>query len=133
MAEIVGLIATGLQFLDTVSKAREYSHDFRSAPKDQQQLLLEIKQLHPLLREVHNRIQSNSSGGRGLREFEAPLNQLNVMTVQLAKTLTPGGTVGKAASRLAWPLWGKKDVEEGLRTIERLKTLLNAWLGLDIS
>ncbi|KAJ7706762.1 ankyrin repeat-containing domain protein [Mycena rosella] len=38
----------------------------------------------------------------------------------------------KISSRVAWPLWGKEDVEEGLNTIERFKSLLNVWLGMDI-
>jgi hypothetical protein len=33
---------------------------------------------------------------------------------------------------LTWPLWGKEDVKDGLDTIERFKSLLDVWLGMDI-
>ncbi|KAJ7088301.1 hypothetical protein C8R44DRAFT_861679 [Mycena epipterygia] len=134
MADVVGLVASVLQLLDTVSKARDYIQDFRNAPKDQQDLLLEITHLRPLLQQVGKRIQGDSSAwADALQEFKGPLTRLNTIMEELAKNLTPNGTSKAAGRRLAWPLWGKKDVEEGLRTIERLKTLLNSWVGVDIA
>ncbi|KAJ7088352.1 hypothetical protein C8R44DRAFT_751918 [Mycena epipterygia] len=134
MADIVGLVASVLQLLDTVSKARDYIHDFRNAPKDQQDLLLEITHLRPLLQQVDKRIQGDSSAwADALQEFKGPLTRLNTVMGQLTENLTPDGILKAAGRRLAWPLCGKKDVEEGLRTIERLKTLLNSWVGMDIA
>ncbi|KAJ7118114.1 hypothetical protein C8R44DRAFT_189953, partial [Mycena epipterygia] len=131
MAEIVGLIASSLQFVDTLSKARDYIQDFCNAPKDQLELLREIKHLRPLLKEVDKRIQSNSPAllAGSLQDFKEPLAHLNAIMEKLIKNLAPDG-ITKLSSRLAWPLWGKTDVEEGMSTIERFKTLLNAWLAM---
>ncbi|KAJ7118107.1 ankyrin repeat-containing domain protein [Mycena epipterygia] len=131
MADIVGLVASVLQLLDTVSQARDYIQDFRNAPKDQQELLREITHLQPLLKEVDKRIQSNSPAllAGSLQDFKEPLAHLNAIMEKLAKNLAPDG-IAKLSSRLVWPLWGKTDVEEGMNTIERFKTLLNAWLAM---
>ncbi|KAJ7674253.1 hypothetical protein B0H17DRAFT_1082317 [Mycena rosella] len=131
MANIVGLVASVLQLVDTLSKARDYIQDFRNAQKDQQELLIEITHLRPLLKEVENRI-SFAGQASSLQEFTEPLNRLKVMLEQLAKNLTPDG-IAKSSNRLVWPLWGKKDVVEALSTMERFKTLLLAWLAMDIS
>ncbi|KAJ7138001.1 hypothetical protein C8R44DRAFT_728174 [Mycena epipterygia] len=85
MTNVVSLIASVLQFIDTAAKARDYIQDFCNAPADQQRLFLEIQNLEPLIRELDN-----------------------------------------------WLLWGKKDVQEGLDAIKHFKSLLNAWLGMDV-
>ncbi|KAJ6505274.1 hypothetical protein C8R45DRAFT_1091005 [Mycena sanguinolenta] len=131
MADIVGLVASGLQLIDTLSKARDYIQDFHNAPKHQQELLIEITHLRSLLQNVEDRISCAGQGGR-LKELKEPLTRLNAIMEQLVRNLNPNGIV-KLSSRLVWPLWGKRDVDEALGTIERLKTLLNAWLAMDVS
>ncbi|KAJ7706722.1 ankyrin repeat-containing domain protein [Mycena rosella] len=133
MADIVGLVASILQLVDTVAKARGYIKDFRDAPKDQERLLLEIQNLEPLVKELRTRIKSNHAAGKisGMNEFEEPLVHLNEIIERLTKKLDPAG-ISKFSSRLTWPLWGKEDVEEGLNATERFKSLLSAWLGVDI-
>jgi predicted nuclease with TOPRIM domain len=133
MAEIVGLIASVVQLVDTVAKAHDCIQDFRSAPKEQRQLLLEVQSLEPLIRELDERIKKRNAAGlrSGMQEFEKPLLQLKGTMERLAKKLDVGGT-RKVTSRLTWPLWGKDDVQEGLNTIERFKNLLDVWLGMDI-
>lgn len=126
MADIVGLVASILQLVDAVVKARDYIEDFRNAPKDQQQLLQEIKSLDPLIRQLDERIRSSHAAG--LASFETPLNELKEMIERLTKDI-----VQKSSSRLTWSMWGKEDVQKGLNTIERFKTLLSVWLGADIS
>ncbi|KAF7338853.1 hypothetical protein MSAN_02208300 [Mycena sanguinolenta] len=134
MAEMAGLVASILQLVDTVAKAREYIHDFRNARKDQKKLLLEIKNLDPLLTQLHQRILSAQTAGaiRAVQKFIKPLEQLKGTMDQLAKKLNPVGTSGKIANRLTWSLWGKDDVHEALNTVERFKTLLGVWLSMDI-
>ncbi|KAJ7094771.1 hypothetical protein C8R44DRAFT_749356 [Mycena epipterygia] len=100
MADIVGLVASVLQLLDT---------------------------------QVDKRIQGGSpAGADALKEFKEPLTRLNTIMQQLTKKVTPASISKATGRRLVWPLWGKKDAEEGLRTIERLKTLLNSWVGMGI-
>ncbi|KAJ6563655.1 hypothetical protein DFH09DRAFT_1158639, partial [Mycena vulgaris] len=133
MADIVGLVASILQLVDAVAKAHRYITDFHDAPKDQQRLLSEIKSLEPLVKKLNNQIRKDQAAGllSGLREFEEALVRLKGIMERLTKKLDSTG-ISKLAGRLAWPLWGKEDVEEGLNAIERFKSLLNAWLGMDI-
>jgi hypothetical protein len=130
MADIVGLIASVLQLVSTVAQARSYIKDFRHAPQDQLSLLLEIESLETLVKKVAEQINRSGQGGlsTGLRQFEKPLIQLEGMMKRLTNNLTSKGI----SSRLTWPLWGKEDVKDGLDTIERFKSLLDVWLGMDI-
>ncbi|KAJ7453169.1 ankyrin repeat-containing domain protein [Mycena latifolia] len=112
MAEIVGLIASVLQLVDTLAEARDYITGFRDAPKDKQRLFLEIQNLQSL-------------------QLEDPLMQLKGTMERLTKKLSPADVL-KVSNRLTWPLWGKEDVQEGLDSIERFKSLLNAWLEMNI-
>ncbi|KAJ7485323.1 hypothetical protein FB451DRAFT_1392076 [Mycena latifolia] len=132
MPDIVGLAANVLQLIDALATIHGYIKDFHDAPKDQQRLLLEIGSLEPLVKELDRRIKSNQAAGMtsGLQQFE-PLIQLKRTMERLTKKLDSTG-ISKVSSRVVWPLWGKKDIEEGLNTIERLKSLLNSWLGMDI-
>ncbi|KAJ7453087.1 ankyrin repeat-containing domain protein [Mycena latifolia] len=130
---LVGLVASVLQLVNTVAQIRGYIKDFRDAPKDQWQLLLEIESLEPLVEELEERIKRNQAAGMtsGLQQFEQPLFQLKGMMGRLMKRLNSTG-ISKVSNQVVWPLWGKEDVEEGLNTIERFKSLLTAWLGMDI-
>ncbi|KAJ7453089.1 ankyrin repeat-containing domain protein [Mycena latifolia] len=130
---LVGLVASVLQLVNTVAQIRGYIKDFRDAPEDQRQLLLEIESLESLVVELEERIKSNQATGMtsGLQQFERPLIQLKGTMERLTKKLDSTG-ISKVSHRVVWPLWGKEDIEEGLSTIERFKSLLNAWLGMDI-
>jgi hypothetical protein len=133
MADVVGLVASILQLVDTAVKAREYIQDFCNAPKDQARLLMEIRNLQPLILELDKRIQANQAAGltKGMAEFRAPLIQWKGMIEELVKRLDLTG-FRKVASRLTWPLWGKDDVQEELDTVEQFKGLLSVWLDMDI-
>ncbi|KAJ7453109.1 hypothetical protein FB451DRAFT_1565664 [Mycena latifolia] len=133
MAEIVGLVASVLQLVNVVASARFYIKHFRDAPKDQQRLLGEIQNLEPLIRELDKRITRNQMYGwiHGLQEFQEPLLQLKATMERLNKKLDSAG-FSNFSGRLTWPVWGKEDIEDGLNTIERSKSLLIAWLGMDI-
>jgi hypothetical protein len=134
MADFISLIASILQLVDAVAKTRNYVHDFRNAPKDQRSLLLEIQSLQNLVDEpdLNRRIKNSLAPGRpSTGGFEGPLNQLKEEIQQLTKKLDKRG-ISKITGRLAWPLWGKEDVREGLADTERFKTSLNTWLGIKL-
>ncbi|KAJ6531033.1 hypothetical protein B0H19DRAFT_1273269 [Mycena capillaripes] len=130
MADIVGLIASVLQLVEVVVKARSYIKDFRDAPNDQQRLFGEIQNLDRLLRELDKRVEKNKAVGlsSAVQEVERPLIELKMTMDRLTMKLDSGSI----SSRLTWPLWGKEDVQDGLNGIERFKSLINAWLALDI-
>ncbi|KAJ7453163.1 hypothetical protein FB451DRAFT_1520328 [Mycena latifolia] len=120
MADIIGLVASVLQLVDTVAKARGYIRGFQNAPREQQRLLLEIQNLQPLVKELDRHILDNQAAGltSGLQEFQQPLMQLTKIIERLSKKLNSDG-ISRVSDRLTWPLWGKEDIEEGLTTIEQ--------------
>ncbi|KAJ7319335.1 hypothetical protein DFH08DRAFT_390668 [Mycena albidolilacea] len=128
MADIVSLIASVLQLVDAVAKGRRYIQDFRDAPKDQQRLLLEVQNLDSLLKALDTRVKNN---GAQMQEIEGCLIDLKGMMERLTKKLDPKD-IAHISSRLTWSLWRKEDVQEALDTIERFKSLVNAWLGVDV-
>ncbi|KAJ6474489.1 hypothetical protein C8R47DRAFT_710341 [Mycena vitilis] len=116
MAEILGLVASVLQLADTVARAYDYVQGIHNAPKEQEQFLLELKNLRLWM------TAADKFGG-GLKDLEEPLTHLDGILKRLTKYLN-------TYTRMTWPLWGKTEVEDGLRTIERLKTLFIAWSGM---
>ncbi|KAJ7242067.1 hypothetical protein C8J57DRAFT_1477581 [Mycena rebaudengoi] len=134
MAEIVGLVASILQLVDTAAKTRAYINDFRDAPKEQQKLLAEIENLKPLLEELQKRITTGHSLGwvNSMQQFKEPLIQLQRVIADLTRKLKSSGRVSKVLSRLSWPLRGKEDAEKELGTVERFKSLLITCLAMDI-
>ncbi|KAF7370632.1 SesA domain-containing protein [Mycena sanguinolenta] len=131
MADIVGLIASILQLVDTIKKARDYVHTFRDAQKQRKLLLMEIESLEPLLRELDGRIQRTQGEGitTGIQNFEKPLIQFREMVERLAKELDQASGF---ISRVTWSLWGKGDVQEELDTVRRFQASLTVWLEMDI-
>ncbi|KAF7343633.1 ANK-REP-REGION domain-containing protein [Mycena sanguinolenta] len=133
MADIVGLLGSVLQLVDTVKKAREYVHTFRDAQKQRKLLLIEIESLEPLLRELDDRIRRSEAGGStgGIRKFEEPLIRFRGAMERLAEKLQHDGSFD-LVDRLTWSLWKKEDVEEELNVVERFKSSLTLGLELDI-
>ncbi|KAF7343623.1 Ankyrin [Mycena sanguinolenta] len=127
MAELVGLVASVLQLVDTIKRTRDCIHGLRNAPKQQKLLLMEIQSLEPLLKELDARTTRSS----GLQKFEEPLIQLRVVITRLAKKLNADHT-GRKSNCLTWTLWDREDIQEGLDTVERFKGLLSVWFELDI-
>ncbi|KAJ7717352.1 hypothetical protein B0H16DRAFT_1476163 [Mycena metata] len=128
MAEIIGLVASVLQLVTTIISTRDYVEGFANASKDQKEFVAEVESLKTMLLEVETRFKTNNLKVfgilNGVQQFEEPLERLKEKMGQLTKKLGTKGTVAKAYDRLIWPLWGKRDLQEGLNTIERFKTLL---------
>jgi hypothetical protein len=116
MADVVGLIASVLQLVDTVAKARKYIQDFRDAPKDQQRLLLEVQNLDSLLKALDTRVKKNYGALRtgGMQEVEGSLVHLKGMMERLTKKLDPKGIAHTVLfrsirmSRVTPDFWGPR-------------------------
>ncbi|KAF7328589.1 Ankyrin repeat-containing protein [Mycena sanguinolenta] len=133
MTDLVGLVASILQLVDTVKNARDYVHAFRDAQSQRKLLLAEIGSLQPLLKQLDNRIQRSQTGGANsvIQNFEEPLIRFRGMMERLAEKLQHDGSF-ELVGRLTWSLWKKEDVEEELNIVERFKSSLTVGLGLDI-
>ncbi|KAJ7110257.1 ankyrin repeat-containing domain protein [Mycena crocata] len=134
MPDILGLVVSTLQLVDTLVKAREYVKGVQDAPKEQRELLSEVQRLQPLLAGLQRRLTTNKFAGtvNGIQHFEQPLVRLDEILEQLSKKLHAPHGFAKLSSRIVWPLWGKNDVQIGLNAVERFKTLLGTWLALDM-
>ncbi|KAK7038301.1 hypothetical protein R3P38DRAFT_3262743 [Favolaschia claudopus] len=60
------------------------------------------------------------------------LIQVRGIMDRLAKKLDRPQGISKISNRLAWPLWGKEDIYEGLYAIERFKTVASTCMILGI-
>ncbi|KAJ6521454.1 hypothetical protein DFH09DRAFT_215565 [Mycena vulgaris] len=122
--DIVGVVAGALQFIDVLVKARDYLHDFRDAPEDQQRILREVIGIKPLLEQLDKRIKSSGVNSIGAKQLEERMLDLKGLFERLATILKPVLSPGsKILKRIEWTLWGKNDVKEALSTIERFKTM----------
>ncbi|KAJ7763624.1 hypothetical protein DFH07DRAFT_396269 [Mycena maculata] len=139
MAATLGTVTSILQLVDTALTARDYIQDFRHAPEERRTLLSEMEHLRPLLKELHDRIQSNQPSGQSSsysssipQQMEKPLSDFQKTMEGFQQSLKPAGTLKDFSRRMKWPLWGKKESKEYLGKFEQFKSLLNGWLLLDI-
>ncbi|KAJ6557518.1 hypothetical protein B0H19DRAFT_1261131 [Mycena capillaripes] len=132
MAETLGIVATLLQLIDTVLKARDYIQDFCNAPEEQRKLLSEMEDLRSLLEELDKRIDANPSSSM-LQRMNSPLNAFKPIVEEFTKKRRPGdGRLSKFSKQLSWMMWKKQEAKEYLGKFEQFKALLNSWLLLDI-
>ncbi|KAJ6520690.1 ankyrin repeat domain-containing protein [Mycena vulgaris] len=131
MAEALGTIASVLQLVDTVLKAREYLKSFQDAPKEQQNLFSELEALRPLLAELLKRVADNPSSDVFL-QMEAPLTTFKTTMEEFTKKLGPRDAISKFSVKLTWTMWSKKEAAGYLEQLERLKTLINGWLMMGV-
>ncbi|KAJ6618678.1 hypothetical protein B0H10DRAFT_1222751 [Mycena sp. CBHHK59/15] len=132
MAELVGLLASILQLVDTIVKASTYVKDFQDAPKEQQKLLSEVQSLQPLLQELQSRVRDNQTAS-GIQQLKDPLARFEETMKRFSDKLrAASGPWSKVSKQLTWTLWNKKEASEELNKIERFKSLVNAWLAIDL-
>ncbi|KAJ6521474.1 hypothetical protein DFH09DRAFT_215646 [Mycena vulgaris] len=122
--DIVGVVASALQLIDSLVKARDYIYDFRDAPENQERILRELISIKPLLEQLDKRIKSSGVASIGATQLEERMLDLNGLIKQLTTILKPVLSPGwKTLKRIEWTLWGKNDAKEALTTIERFKTM----------
>ncbi|KAJ7440441.1 ankyrin repeat-containing domain protein, partial [Mycena latifolia] len=115
MAEVLGIVASAIQLVDTALKAREYIKDFYNAPTEQRKLFTELEDLQPLFTELQTRVAISPS--------------TNVLQQHMK---LPDGPLSKLSKQLSWTLWNKKEAKEYLQEFESMKSLLNMWLTVGI-
>ncbi|KAJ7444177.1 ankyrin repeat domain-containing protein [Mycena latifolia] len=131
MAEALGTLASVLQLVDTVLKAREYIKDFHEAPKEQKKLFSEMEGLKAVLVELGKRAVENPSS-EAFSQMVEPLETFQTTLEIVTKKLGPVDGLSKLTKKLNWTLWSKKEVAGYLEEFERIKALINLWLTMDI-
>ncbi|KAJ7444183.1 ankyrin repeat domain-containing protein [Mycena latifolia] len=131
MAEALGTLASVLQLVDTILKAREYSKDFHEAPKDQKKLFSEMEGLKALLIELNKQV-TGSLASVAFQQMVEPLATFKTTLELVTKKLGPVDGFSKFTKRLSWALWSKKEMTGYLEEVERIKGLINLWMTMDI-
>ncbi|KAJ6628943.1 hypothetical protein B0H10DRAFT_105626 [Mycena sp. CBHHK59/15] len=132
MAKVVGLVASVLQLFNTVAKTGIFVKDFRDAPKEQQDLFSEVQSLQLLLGELQRRVDGNQEAA-ALLHLKHPLTQFeDTIKHFMDKLRATDGSFSKISKQLRWALWKKTEAKEDLNKIERFKSLLTAWLSVDL-
>ncbi|KAF7348842.1 hypothetical protein MVEN_01404200 [Mycena venus] len=127
MAETLGTLTALLTLIDTALTAHNYVKDFHHALEEKQRILDEMKCLKDLLVHLEDHIKHNQSttSGAGMNHHLASFkSEISPFTEELQSS-------NGLSKRLKWTLWGKKEADKSLATLERFKTLLNAWLSLE--
>ncbi|KAJ7233750.1 ankyrin repeat-containing domain protein [Mycena rebaudengoi] len=130
----VGIVASILQLVAAAKSVIDLGKDAVNAPKEQRALFHEVENLEPLLADLQRRLQlPGSQSINGLQPLKAPLLDFKETMERVDQRLRSANEAGsKIPKALSWTLWNKNEAEDDLAKIERFKTLLNAWLGLDV-
>ncbi|KAJ7676953.1 ankyrin repeat-containing domain protein [Mycena polygramma] len=125
MAEVLGTVASILQFVDLALKAVEVGNNFVKAPAEREKLRAEMGYLKSLLEDLQAQMLKDPSSSL-LKRTSEPLVQFRETLEEFTRKLQPQGA--KFRERLTWAAWSKKDAEGYLNEFERFKALLNLWL-----
>ncbi|KAJ7323268.1 ankyrin repeat-containing domain protein [Mycena albidolilacea] len=133
MAETLGIVTGCIQLLDTGLKALEYVKDFLHGSEEQRKLVAEMATLKPMLVELEKRVRANPSS-HTLQQMKEPLLIFKTALGHFIDTLRPAeGRLSKVSKQLTWALSNKKEAQERLAELERIKSLLTLWLINDVS
>lgn len=132
----VGLVAAIIQLMDATMMAIKYLNDVKDAPKDRSKIARDATSLMVLLTDLRYRVEETDStdpwftGVRLLGVDGGPLDQFKEALDDLARRLKPKTGIKKLGKMLIWTL-DKKNIDDILDSIERLKTLVTLSLGKD--
>jgi hypothetical protein len=126
----IGLIASVGQLINAAANLVGYIIDVKDGPKDKARLALECASLVALLTEFRYEIEDLNlkdlrlASIQLLAEESGPLKQLTYTVKELVERLRPASRAGRIVKAVIWPI-EKRDVDNTLARIERLKTLIS--------
>ena len=135
-ASAIGLTASLVQLIGTVTKTIGYLNDIRNAPKERTQLSQETLSLLSLLMNLRDKAETADPTSPWyervylIAQPEGPLYQYKTSLDDLARLLAPSTGLRSVGKKLVWPL-DKKKIHGALAMIERLKTLITIALQED--
>jgi len=137
-ASIIGLTSAIVSLIEATTKIISYVNDIKSAPTERAQFARHASSLLALLTDLRYRVEESASHSapwfaslRGLGVEGGPLDQLHQQMGRLATKLEPSsGRLEKIGNALKWTI-DKKDTEETLVQIERVKSLVMVALQND--
>lgn len=133
---VVGFLAAIVQLIDITSKAVNFFNSLKDAPTDRMKLRREAANLLPLFMDLRDRVEGTTSedpwftGLRSLGRDGGFLMEFRSAMEDLVNKLAPGTSVMNLRNAARWTL-DKKEVDNILSKIERLKTLVSLALQND--
>ncbi|KAK0219097.1 hypothetical protein IW262DRAFT_1462723 [Armillaria fumosa] len=125
--EAVGLASAIVSLVELAHIAVKYLKDIKEAPKERDELSKELSNLAIYLTTVNQLTQTAAAGDPWLvtvQRLSDPFVQLGVLLNDLEKKLEPASDgMGKTKQRLLWK-FSKETVEDTLKKIERVKSLV---------
>ncbi|RYP78164.1 hypothetical protein DL769_003245 [Monosporascus sp. CRB-8-3] len=129
--QVVGLVASIIQLIETTAKVIGYVNDVKDAPTERAQFARHASSLLALLTDLRYQLEEAKIASDpwfvALRDLGAgggPLDQLQDQMERLATKLEPSiGRLKKLGKTLIWAV-DKKEIEAVLAQIERVKTLV---------
>lgn len=131
----LSISASIIAILQMTNAIGSYLHNAKDASSDRGRFMLEVSNLSNLLITLLSRIDDSSddpwhSTVRGLGGREGVLYQYRVALSQFKDNLSEGRGIKKMTKTLLWK-HVKKDVEDVLSKMERLKSLMQIALEMD--
>ncbi len=127
MAEALGIASSIVTLIDTSHAIVGYLKDVKEAPKEHDKLSKELSTLEIYLRTVNQLTQLADADNPWLataQRLSGPFAQLDVLLKGLKKKLKPASDgIGKMKQRLLWK-FSKESIEDALKKIERIKSLV---------
>lgn len=125
--EAVGLASAIVSLVELAHITVKYLKDVKEAPKERDELSKELSNLMIYLTTVNQLTQTATAGDPWLgtvQRLSDPLVQLGALLNDLKKKLEPASDgMGKMKQRLLWK-FSKESVEDALKKIERIKSLV---------
>jgi hypothetical protein len=134
---VVGLVASLVQIIDTATKTLGYLNDVKNAPKERAMVAQEASLLLALLTNLRYRLDDTHDtnpwiqGLLTLGMANGPLDQFREVLEALAARLKTSGSGKSVGKTLIWH-FEKKDIDDLLKKMERLKSLISLALQGDI-
>ena len=133
----VSLTASIIAVLQLTSTLTSYINDARNATKEQAQVAVEASNLYNLLTTLRFRVEGAPSEGPWFNQVKllgtknGPLDQFKDILEAMIKQLPSSETRHQIKSTLLWK-FTKKEVENALARMERLKSLVSCALTNDL-
>ncbi|KPI38988.1 Ankyrin-3 [Cyphellophora attinorum] len=139
MDPLVMPIITGiLKVLDVFMKAGSSVKDIKHAKADHARLSSEASQLYGLLLDLQYRVEATSVDDSCLNKFKllaqenGPIQQMQNSLEEILKQLPGPGKGERFIAKVMWP-WNKKDADEVLQRIERVKSIVHCAILGDLT
>jgi hypothetical protein len=137
MIDPLGMTASILAILQITETVMSYLNDVRKASSDRASLAIEASSIYGLLIALRFRVEQAHGDDpwfilvRQLAVENGPLEQFKSTLEWMVAKIQPATGIAKVGKAFTWR-FDKADVEDALRKMERIKSLVNLYLTNDL-